>query len=204
MPSKMVKILAVAAVYAAQRPAGPPVSARIQHAPSEMNVGSGQPGSGFDRGTNARPVGTHAPRGSPSAACSSAGTSEVHSHADLRLSRRPRYPAARVRRYRAARGPGDPERQYSPGWPLSCRHGSATGRTGRIPPMPACWFPDGRLRGQRFMPCLRRASAACRCVPPRCPVRSPPARQRPPPAAPPSASSRPGCQSSVWPGISRA
>jgi hypothetical protein len=41
VPSKMVKILAVRAVYAGQRPAGSVVSARIQHAPSEMNVGLG-------------------------------------------------------------------------------------------------------------------------------------------------------------------
>jgi hypothetical protein len=57
---------------------------------------------------------------------------------------------------------------------------------------------------RRFMPCWRRASAACRCVPPRCPVRPPPARQQPPPAASPSASSQPGCQSRGRPGISRA
>jgi hypothetical protein len=41
VPSKIVKILAVRAVYAGQRPADPVVSARIQHAPSEMNVGFG-------------------------------------------------------------------------------------------------------------------------------------------------------------------
>jgi hypothetical protein len=39
--SKMVKILAVRAVYAGQRLAGTVVSARIQHALSEMNAGFG-------------------------------------------------------------------------------------------------------------------------------------------------------------------
>jgi hypothetical protein len=41
VPSKMVKILAIRAVYAGQRPAAAVVSARIQHAPSEMNIGFG-------------------------------------------------------------------------------------------------------------------------------------------------------------------
>jgi hypothetical protein len=40
VPSKIVKILDYGAVYAGQRPAGPLVSARIQHALSEMNDGS--------------------------------------------------------------------------------------------------------------------------------------------------------------------
>jgi hypothetical protein len=41
VPSKMVKILAIRAVYAGQRPTDPLVSARIQHAPSEMISGFG-------------------------------------------------------------------------------------------------------------------------------------------------------------------
>ena len=41
VPSKIVKILAVRTVSTGQQPAGPLVSARIQHAPSEMNVGFG-------------------------------------------------------------------------------------------------------------------------------------------------------------------
>jgi hypothetical protein len=40
VPSKIVKILAIVAVYAGQRPAAPVVSARIQHAPPEMNAGA--------------------------------------------------------------------------------------------------------------------------------------------------------------------
>jgi hypothetical protein len=41
VPSKIVKILAVRAVYAGQRPVHPVVSARIQHALSEMHVDFG-------------------------------------------------------------------------------------------------------------------------------------------------------------------
>jgi hypothetical protein len=41
VPSKMVKILAVRAVYTGQRAADAVVSARIQHALFEMNVGFG-------------------------------------------------------------------------------------------------------------------------------------------------------------------
>jgi hypothetical protein len=41
VPSKMVKILAARAFSAGQRPATAVVSARIQHAPSEVNVGFG-------------------------------------------------------------------------------------------------------------------------------------------------------------------
>ena len=58
VPSKMVKILAVGAVSAGQRPAGPPVSARIQHGLSEMNAGFGSARVRFRRGTNTRREGT--------------------------------------------------------------------------------------------------------------------------------------------------
>jgi hypothetical protein len=47
IPSKIVKILAARAVSAGQRPEGAPVSARIQHAPSEMNPGLGSARVGF-------------------------------------------------------------------------------------------------------------------------------------------------------------
>jgi hypothetical protein len=47
-------ILPARAVSAGQPPANPLVSARIQHAPSEMNDGFGSARVRFDRGTKAR------------------------------------------------------------------------------------------------------------------------------------------------------
>jgi len=74
---------------------------------------SGRPASGFDSGTNARREGTCALPWLPSAAYSAAGTSEVHSRADLPVSRPPRHPPARAART-GAHGPGGPRMPGNP------------------------------------------------------------------------------------------
>jgi hypothetical protein len=60
--SKMVKILAVGTVPQFSGLQTPVVSARIQHAPTEMNVGFGLAAPGFASGTNARREGPPAGR----------------------------------------------------------------------------------------------------------------------------------------------
>ena len=141
VPSKMVKILAIGAVYAGQRPAGPLVSAWIQHALSETN-------SGFGPAPYAIGV-----RGAEALQSTDDGGQEVGGRTRRRAVRRleaqvhPRYiradlhlyrfrlPAragggARTGRTRAGR-PGMAER---PGLPPSGQHGGVTGRTGRGTP----------------------------------------------------------------------
>src|ERR1700722_14219515 len=109
VPSKMVKILAIGAVYAGQRPAAPRGISTDSARPvrDEFRFWAG-PVRDWRAGRRPAPVGGRGRPGSwrmPSGGYSAAGISQVHSRADLRLSRRPRYPAARARRGRAAHGP---------------------------------------------------------------------------------------------------
>ncbi|MCW2929048.1 MAG: hypothetical protein JWM19_10 [Actinomycetia bacterium] len=110
VPSKMVKILAVGAVSAGQRPARTPVvSARIQHALSETNSGFGPipcviGARGADALQSADEGGQEVggcPRRRSVRGSGTAGTSEVYSGADLAVSLPSRYP----RGQRRAAGP---------------------------------------------------------------------------------------------------
>jgi hypothetical protein len=140
VPSKMVKILAIGAVYAGQRPAAPP-GISTDSAPPVRDEFRLWAGPVRDR----RPGRRHAPAGgegrpgswrTPSAArCSrsdAAGTSEVYLCADLHI-----YLIAACRPCgRAARGTGGTGMPGTPGWPLSRRHGAAMGRTRHNAGMP--------------------------------------------------------------------
>jgi hypothetical protein len=105
VPSKMVKILAIWAVYAGQRPAAPrgisTDSARPVRDEFRFLVGPVRDWRAGRRrasvGGRGRPVSWRM----PSAGYSAKGTSQVHSRADLRLSRRSRYRP----RVRGADGP---------------------------------------------------------------------------------------------------
>jgi hypothetical protein len=111
--SKIVKILAIGAVYAGQRPAVPrgisTDSARPVRDEFRFLVGPVRDWRAGRRrasvGGRGRPVSWR----TPSAGYSATGTSQVHSRADLRLSRRSRY-RPRVRgadRPDAGRTPGE-------------------------------------------------------------------------------------------------
>jgi hypothetical protein len=128
--SKIVKIMAARAVYAGQRPAALVVSARIQHAPTEMNVGFGSARVRF-RSWYERTPRRLVSLATASLAYSAAGPSEVYFRVDLQVSRcRPGHRFGQ-RRGRAARGPDAHLSPRTPGWPMSRRHGGVTGRTGR-------------------------------------------------------------------------
>jgi len=104
VPSKIMKILAVRAVYAGQRPAALVVSARIQHAPTELNVGFGSARVRF-RSWYERTPRRLVSLATASLAYSAAGPSEVYFRVDLQVSRcRPGHRFGQ-RRGRAARGP---------------------------------------------------------------------------------------------------
>jgi hypothetical protein len=113
VPSKMVKILAIGAVYAGQRPAAPrgisTDSARPVRDEFRFWVGPVRGWRAGRRRASAGGRGRPVSWRTPSAGCSATGTSQVHSCADLRLSRRSRY-RPRVRgadRPDAGRTPGE-------------------------------------------------------------------------------------------------
>lgn len=207
VPSKMVKILAIRAVPQVSDLKPSVISARIQHAPSEMNAGFVPARVRF------RSWYECTPRKPVSLATALLHTTPRQVHRRYISALTCQYPAAghvarsceqRPRRTRA----GQPGMRRKPR-AARCRADTPALRPdGRIPPISAFCSriaANGSGSGtRRFMPCWRRASAACQCVPPRCPVRSLPVRRQPPPAASPSASSQLGCQSRGLPGISRA
>jgi hypothetical protein len=130
-----VKILATVAVYAGQRPAAPhgisTDSARPVQDEFRFWVGPVRDWRAGRRrasvGGRGRPVSWR----TPSAGYSATGTSQVHSHSDLRLSRRSRY-RPRVRgtdRPDAGRTPGEcPEPRAGSSRPVrSCRAGLLAG-----------------------------------------------------------------------------
>jgi hypothetical protein len=93
----------------------PLVSARIQHALSETNSGFGLApyaiGAQGAHALQSAGEGGQEVRGCPRQAT----PQQVHSCADLRLSRRPRYPTARARRGRAAQWPDTRRDARTPG-----------------------------------------------------------------------------------------
>jgi len=145
VPSKIVKILALWAVYAGQRPVNPLVSARIQHALFEINSGFGSARARLACGAQTRSSRrTRAARKLEDAlggVLSAARALQVHPryicaltysytgsrHTCLRGRRR-----ALTGRTRA-RWPGMPRTRRRP---LSRRHGAAMGRTRHNAGMP--------------------------------------------------------------------
>jgi hypothetical protein len=177
----------------------PVVSARIQHARSETNSGFGSAPCAIGvRGADAlqsadeggQEVGGRSPQ------CTVRGTDTPGTTRYISkltctytYSRMPSRTGGGASTGRTRAGhPGDAR---TPELAAVAPHGAATGRTAPIPPhcrhagSPGCRLRV-RLGTRRYMPWWRSASAACRCVPPRCPSQVA-AR-----AASPNASSRRG------------